>query len=367
MNGLLYEKLVFREIWQPFFITLGGLCILFLMGRLLIYIEPLLNAGITLRELGKLVLLMIPVFLMVVLPIATLLGSLLASMRLSRESEMIALFACGVTTSRLLRPFFFFALVSWMATFFTATEVVPIAKSESKAFLREITESVLARGFPEKVFFSPHEKLTFYVDRTDKSGKNFQGVYIRDTRLDNMPYQIFARRGRLAVKPDKQAIVLKLEEGTMTSPGGSQIFNLLNFDTYALSLTTPVNKHSRKRGEMGLKELYVRGNDPHLKPEKARVYLTEFHKRISLPTGALIFGVAALPIGIFLGRSGISAGVAAGLSAFLVYYMAIILSTSIAEEGIIPPFISLWIPNLLFGGLTVWLIKRLSDRGPLSD
>jgi lipopolysaccharide export system permease protein len=367
MGGLLYEKLVFREIVQPFLMTLVGLSILFLMARLLGYIEPLLNAGISLGEFGKLILLMLPVFLMVILPIATLLGALLAAMRLARDNEMVALFACGVSTARLARPFVIFAIACWIVSLATATLVVPAAKTASRSFLKEITEAVFLRGLPEKVFFSPHKGLTFYIDRTDDSGRELHGVYIRDTRLKNMPYQILAREGHLAVKPDRSSIVLKLSHGTMTSQGSDKgVVDLLDFNSYALSLSTPVAKHGKKRGEMGLSELYRRGHETEDDPEYALSCLVELHKRLAIPTGTLIFGVIALPLGVFLGRTGLAGGIAAGLAGFIIYYMTIIFASNMAEQGLIPPSISLWLPNAGFGFLTFRLLRRLAEKGPVA-
>ena len=367
MRGFLYEKLVFREIFPPFIITLVGLSILFLMARLLVYIEPLLNAGISLKEFGKLILLMLPVFLMVILPIATLLGALLAAMRLSRDSEMIALFSSGITITSLIRPFLIFAVICWITSLVTATLVVPEAKAISRSFLKEITEAVFVRGLPAKVFFSPHQGLTFYMDSTDEKGRNLHGIYIRDTRQGNMPYQILAETGHLAVKPDKSSIVLQLFNGTMTSQGrGNDIVDLLEFKSYALNLSTPVQKNRKSRGEMGLYELYRKGHDKTEDPEYALSCLVELHKRLAIPTGTLIFGIIALPVGVFLGRTGLAGGIAAGLSGFLIYYMTIIFAANIAEQGIIYPFISLWLPNAGFGVLTFWLVKRLENNGPVA-
>lgn len=367
MRGCLYEKLVFREIAPPFIITLVGLSILFLMARLLVYIEPLLNAGISLHEFGKLILLMLPVFLMVILPIATLLGALLAAMRLSRDSEMTALFSCGITIGRLIRPFLLFALICWIISLLTAALIVPEAKTRSRSFLKEITEAVFVRGLPSRVFFSPHKGLTFYIDRSDEKGRNLHGIYIRDTRLSNMPYDILAERGHLAVKPDKSSIVLQLFNGTMTSRGReNDMIDLLEFKSYALSLSTPVEKYNKSRGEMGLYELYSKGKDKTEDPEYALSCLVELHKRLAIPTGTLIFGIIALPVGVFLGRTGLAGGIAAGLAGFLIYYMTIIFASNIAEQGILYPSISLWLPNAGFGALTFWLLKRLENRGPVA-
>ena len=366
MTGFLYEKLVFREMVRPFLITLVGLSLLFLMARLLRYMEPLLKAGITLAEFGRLVLLMLPVFLMIILPIATLLGALLASMRLSRDCEMVALFSCGISVGRLARPFVIFAFLCWIVSLFTATFIVPAAKTASRTFLRDITESVFLRGLPEKVFVSSRKGLTFYVDRSDEKGRDLHGIYIRDTRLENMPYQILARSGHLAVRPDRSSIVLKLSQGVMTTRGNEKdSVDILEFRSYALSLSAPSEKVRVHRGEMGLVELYNRGHDTS-DPEYALSCLVELHKRLAIPTGTLIFGIIALPLGVFLGRTGLSGGIAAGLAGFILYYMTIIFASNVAEQGVIPPSASLWLPNAGFGILTCWLVRRLAERGPVA-
>jgi lipopolysaccharide export LptBFGC system permease protein LptF len=86
---------------------------------------------------------------------------------------------------------------------------------------------------------------------------------------------------------------------------------------------------------------------------------------LALPIGVLILGIMAAPLGIIFGRTGLSEGIALGITAFLAYYLSMAFASSLADTGDISPVIALWIPNLMFGGMAVGSIILLGKRGPL--
>ncbi len=359
-------RLVFQEIVHPFLLSLAALCGLLLLGRLLPVLEPLFSAGVTLFELGKLIILLLPTLILFALSMATLLGVMLAFLRLSKDSEMIALFSTGVDPIKLLRPVVVFSAVAWLAAVVITVYIQPHAKFASKKFLLDITEKSLSRGLPQAVFFSPIKGLTIYVHESDEDGKRFKGVYIRDARRVQVASQILAEKGRLLAGTSGSEVVLRLENGTLNRIGGDfKKTDTLDFGSYTIKLKLSGEELEPGRGEMGLKGLSAVVNDPGTSRKKRLRYSTEFHKRLALPVGTFILGILAAPLGIFLGRTGPSGGIALGLAAFLSYYMLVAFLSNLAEAGTLPPALALWLPNVIFAVLAGFMIHILKQRGPL--
>ncbi len=366
MFSNIVTKMILKEVALPFFFCLGAMSLLFLVGKLFTHLEPLLAAGISLKEFVKLNLLMLPIFLYILIPICTLLGVLIAFIRLSRDSEIIALYACGTGPSRLLTPVALISVFAFVAGLFISGMVVPQAKRQTSRFMDDITEKALMRGLPEKQFFTPIKGLTFFVDKAVKGTRRYQGIYIRDARSKGMTYSILAKRGSLSTDIKSGRMALELTDGELVRV--DQNYNLsdtITFARYILSLTAASQANKKRRGEMTTFELYTAARTPGISPRDQIKYLIEFHKRIGVPFGALLLGMLAAPLGIYFGRGGVSAGICAGLSAFLVYYLSILFGTTMAEERILSPGLGVWLPNLAFSILVAYCVSLLYKRGPI--
>ena len=360
------SKMLLREMALPFLFSFCALSVLLLLGSLLPLLEPILRAGIKFTELGRFAILMLPTFWAFVLPMATLLCVLLGFLRLSRDGEMLALFACGAGLKKLIIPVIMVSVTACLVSFFLSASVIPKAKTASKNFMMELTERSLARGIPEKLFFSPMSKLTLYVDKSLDQGHRFKGVYIQDARKKRATYQILAREGELFTQPGGLEVGLRLSNGTLNHISDDyRKTDTLDFKSYTLRLSLPGKDRQQKRGELGLEDLLKAASDPDTSARHKVHYLTEFHERLAVPIGVLILGIMAAPLGILFGRSGLSGGIALGLAAFLAYYLSVAFAASLADTGNILPVIALWAPNFIFAGITVGLIILLYRRGPL--
>ncbi len=362
----LLSRMLLREMALPFLFSFCALSVLLLLGSLLSLLEPLLRTGIGYVELGKIAILLLPTFWAFVLPMATMLGVLMGFLRLSRDSEMLALFACGTGLKKLMIPVIMVSITACLVSFFMSSSLIPRAKSASKNFIRELTEHSLARGIPEKVFFTPISGLTLYVDKSLDQGHCFKGVYIQDARKKQVIYQILARDGELFARPGGLEVVLRLKNGILNHISNDyEKTDTIEFNSYVLHLSLSGKDSKPGRGELGLRDLLKNASDPD-KSDRHRIhYLTEFHQRLALPAGVLILGIMAAPLGILFGRTGLSEGVALGLAAFLAYYLSMAFAGNLADTGSISPVIALWVPNLIFAGITAGLIILLYKRGPL--
>ncbi len=366
MYSFIVTKIVLKETALPFFLSLAAMSLLFLVGKLFTHLEPLLAAGISLEEFLKLNLLMLPIFLYILIPICTLLGVLIAFIRLSRDSEIIALFACGTSPSRLLFPVLIVCMAAFLSGLLISGIVVPEAKRQTSRFMDDITERALMRGLPEKQFFTPVKGLTFFVDKAIKGTRNYRGIYIRDARGKAMTYSILARKGNLSTDAKSGKIALELLEGRLIRIDQRyELADTILFDRYILSLASEPESTKKRRGEMTTLELYRLSRSTGVSNRRRVKYLIEFHKRIGVPFGAFLLGLLAAPLGIFFGRGGISAGICAGLSAFLIYYIAILLGTTLADEGTLSPGLGVWLPNIAFSILVLYSCGLLYKKGPI--
>ena len=359
-SSRILTRMIIREILTPFSLAFCAISAFMLLGRMLVLLQPLITAGVNIWEFLRFTAIMLPSFFGFAIPIATLLGNLLAFMRLSRDSEITALVCCGINFRQILMPVAGATCILWFISLFVSIVVVPASKTASKQFLREVTEKIMSRGLPARIFFNPVEGLTFYVDNSSRDGRKFQGVYISDSRKPDLSHDINARRGELATDDSGRRAMLILNDGIMTIVENQvDSIDYLKFRKYVLRLEKPAEKSGMRRGEMGLSRLFhmaYRADIPNDKRISCRI---ELQKRFAVPCGVLVMGLIAVPLGCLFGKSGVSGGIAIGLAAFLSYYMIMELSANLAESGAIRPEPAMWIPNIAAGALVLFLIRRL--------
>jgi len=93
-------------------------------------------------------------------------------------------------------------------------------------------------------------------------------------------------------------------------------------------------------------------------------YLVEYHKKFAIPFACLIFILVGAPIGVRAKRGGY--GFAMGLSTlvFVFYYMALTGGEDLADRRYLPPWLAMWLANIVFLLLGIWLFNRASRDSP---
>jgi lipopolysaccharide export system permease protein len=93
-------------------------------------------------------------------------------------------------------------------------------------------------------------------------------------------------------------------------------------------------------------------------------YLVEINKKYSIPVACIVFVFIGVPLGIIARRG--TFGVAATLSIgfFLLYWASLIGGEKLADRGIIPPWIGMWIADIVLGIIGIYLTIRLARETP---
>ena len=84
------------------------------------------------------------------------------------------------------------------------------------------------------------------------------------------------------------------------------------------------------------------------------------HNRFSIPAACLVFALIAPVFAVVFSRGGPFVGVLVSLILVWLYYNAWIISTQIfGMQKILSPFMSAWLPNIVFGLAGLLLLRRL--------
>lgn len=96
--------------------------------------------------------------------------------------------------------------------------------------------------------------------------------------------------------------------------------------------------------------------DTEWKDRRLRSYRVEIHKKFSIAFACLIFMVIGAPLGLSLQRGGLATIGAVALGIFMFYWITLVQGEKLSERGFFPPWLGMWIANLIMSGIGVWLL-----------
>lgn len=362
-----------KELFSSFLLGLVGFTLVLITGRILQLTELLVNKGIALFSILKLLALLLPSFLVLTIPMATLLAVLLTFNRLSSDNEITALKASGVSLYQLTPVVLVLSFMAYLAATLLSLYTLPRANHASHSLLYQMASSKAHAGVKERVFNDDFAGLVLYVDRVAPQGLKWEGVFISDSRNPAEIHTIIARDGVVLSEPKLLTVTLKLKNGSIHKLGKQpEAYQKIDFYTYDLNLDLMPGWKEKQDAEknpsdMSLSELRQAIQTLRSKNADVKTHQVKVQGKFSIPFACLVFGIMGIPLGIQSrpARAGKSMGFAISIGILLVYYFLTNAGTSLAERGILPLEVGMWAPNAIFLGLGIYLLIKAAKESPV--
>jgi lipopolysaccharide export system permease protein len=302
---------------------------------------------------------------------SVMMAVLLTFLRLSNDHELDALKAGGVSIYSLMPPVLALSVMGMLLSCFLTVYAMPRGMISMKALTFRIASSHVDAGLKERTFNDSFKDVMLYINKIDLKKKRLVDVFIEDKRSKDIVSTIVAPEGKLFGEPDKLVFHLQLYNGAINQVNmENRSAHSINFDTYDVSLdlkkTLTTSKSDPKdEDEMSLGEFRQYLNTAPKKDEQYYRTLIEYHKKFSIPAACIALGILAIPLGVQSSSAKRSAGLGLGLVFFLIYYLMLSAGQVFGEVGVYPPAIGMWAPNVVMGGLGLFLVFRTATDRPV--
>jgi len=373
MTKIIY-RYILKEITHPFILALFVATFVLMMGRILQLMELVINKGVDLWDISKLIFFMMPTLLLFTIPLALLIAILMGMGRLSRDNELTVMKSAGLSLYQLSLPVFSLAVVAFIMSTVTSLFLLPQGTQATKNLLLDLVRQKASAGIKEKVFNDDFNGIVLYADRIPIDGEFMEGVLLFDDRIQSEPSTIIARKGYLVAAPDSPAVTLRLENGSIHSVNPNlKNYKKIDFSTYDVSLELQTDMEDAKKfatkklQEMTFLEM-VRQIRDTVKPMpalKIREMKIELNKRLAIPVSCLIFALVGMPLGITPGRSARLRGFTTALAVVVSYYLLTLSGTALGETGRLSPTVGAWVPNAVFAAAGLILFIRKAEEKSL--
>ncbi len=292
-------------------------------------------------------------------PLFAFLSVIFFTSRMARESEIIAILSAGVSYIRLLKPMMmaalFIAYLHWLGENLIIPKSTHLMTEFESQYIKRTIKSPLSNNV--QFYIAPNLKLYCRYYQT------------RDSSLQTFRLEHFDENGRLKSFMKAKSLKFKEEPNLWTAVDYEiRHFDMLeekivlgsgqNLDTTIAIHPDDFVRHSKLMEIMTTPNLRA-----HIAREKTRgldnttKYSIEVYKRTAAPFTILILTLIGACIGTRKIRGGLGMHLATGVALGSAFVVISKFSETFASNLSFAPLLGVWLPNILFGAISLWLVK----------
>ncbi|MBL4577729.1 MAG: LptF/LptG family permease [Flavobacteriales bacterium] len=297
----------------------------------------------------------VPFFVNLFSSLFTFIAVIFFTSKMASNSEIVAILSSGMSFNRLLVPYMVAAAIITCMSLYLNNFVIPIA---NKGRL-EFEETYIRHKFRnlDRNIHRQIEPNTFiYFERYDNI--NNIGFKFAIERFENnqLKYKLLSDTIRWDSTMQRWHISnyrIRLLDGTdETLVSGNGIDTVINF--HPKDFGTRVNTVETMNYFQLANYIAIEKSKGS---EKTTFYEIEHHKRFSVPFATFILTLIGVSLASRKVRGGIGIHLAVGLLVSFAYILFMQVSLTFATNANLAPMLALWIPNILFGFLALYLYR----------
>lgn len=367
-NLKILDKYISKQLVEAFLLGIVIFTsLMFASDTFLSLIKQISLYGIPFNVAIIIVFLKIPSILVMTIPMGVLLSTVMTINKMSLNSEISVMRACGISIARIAKPVLSFAIVAAVGCFFLNEAIVPMANAQAKKLtIWALGQKNIPNG--KKNFFfkemkSGHQlKRLVYVNETSQN--QLKGVTILDLSKENTVQVIQAKYG--TTKPEYWAF----NQGAMyTISNQSKVLNTTLFDN--LKMFNNINMQN-VRDKHKAEEYNIIGLANYINSQKKKYkenindskqkdfqeWSIDLHDKFALPITTIVFALIGIPLAITPPRAKANRGFLFTIMVIFFYYLIKAFSVSLGQASILLPFFAAWLPNIIIGVAGVFLFNK---------
>jgi len=350
--GSLADRYIVREVFAPFLLGVGAFVVILIGDILYTLAEFLATRRVTIETVLRLLFYKMPAILVITFPVSTLIGVLLGLGRLVKDSEVQAMRLAGMSLARIFLSVVVFGGAMTVATFLTNEFISPWANHRANDLIRQAAFGVAFPQIREQIFFRAADDRIFYIGDADDGRRILRDVMVFEGRAP-YPKLITARQAEWEERRWllHDGVIREFDEQGFTRYEAAfadlEIAVGLQAGTFYAGQKTPEEMTARELRQY----LLVFGQG-----QAATRFSVEYHRKFAIPFASVIFAALAAPLSVRTAQGGRFVGIGLSIALLFIYYVVMSVGRAMGSVGMVVPFLSAWMPNLLFaaGAALVW-------------
>lgn len=228
----------------PFIFCFCTLMFLLLMQFLILYIDLLIGKGLSLGIILELIVTNLASMIVLAVPMAVLVASLMAYGKITELNELTAIRAAGINPIHIINPVLVTAVLLSAFLMWFSNDILPDANQRARSLFIDIRLKKPGFDLKENEFYEGIDDYTFLVKEITNESDSLHNVtiYQHPSRERKEAY-IKAKKGQLESEQNGQTLTLFLRDGSVLrkldrrNKKGTlvDVFEETKFDRYRIS------------------------------------------------------------------------------------------------------------------------------------
>jgi LPS export ABC transporter permease LptF/LPS export ABC transporter permease LptG len=360
---MLIDIYLLEQFFYYFFVLLAAFVVIFDAFTLFDLLSDIARNHVAFLTVVNYFRYLVPLMVYQLAPLATLVATLVSLAVLAKNNEVIALKASGVSLYRLALPLLLAGVLVSGGLFLLDDTFLPYANQQQDALRNEI------KGRPAQTYFEPARQWIFgenskiyNYELFDSDRQLFGGlnVFELDPATFQMRRRIFATRATW--EPTESLWILT--GGWVRDFGADgQVVRYEPFKATTLPELTEAPSYFRREVRQSF-QMNWRQLGEYIKSlsqagfDTARLSV-QWHKKFAFPMIAAIIVFLGAPFAFLVGTRGAVGGLAVAVAIGVIYWSTAALFEAMGSAGQLPPLLSAWAPDAIFGFLGVYFFLRM--------
>ncbi len=382
------ERYVFSSFLSSFvlsFLVLTFVVTVFLM----VQIVGLILDGVSASLVGRFAFVSFPETLQLTFPLALMVSSLLVFSRLSSDSEIAAMRACGINLLTVVKWPVLFALLCTLVGAWANQEITPRGHELRRRLKSKVSVGTGLEVLKPGLWIDDFPKVKFYFRH--KEGNWLYDLHVKDFSNENFIRTIQASKALVTSEGTDVAFDLydmKVDPVDESRPGMARVMRY----RYVMKNVLKDSRYNKKTKDFRCRELLekigektdeilameksvasMRASSPsetdaemlasseknlRFLLEKRSEYRFEMSKRIVFPFASICLVLIGIPLGIRTQRKESYAGWLVAAAVTVGYYLTVMLGISLEDVYWLHPECLIWLPVFACFGLAAHFIRK---------
>lgn len=357
----LLDRYISREVVTHSLLGLAVFTFVFFVPQLVRLMDLVVRHAGGTGSITLLFLSVLPPVLIFSIPMAVLVGVMIGLGRLSADSEIVALHACGISLRRLLLPIGYVAAGATAIALFITLWLSPLAVRTLRGLEEQILSSQAPFAVQPRVFDERFPGWVLYVQDVSAAATHWSDVFLASSTNSGQTSITTAQDAAISTGPGKREISLRLGAGStqtydsrrpdrysVTTFGATEIPVDLSKTSSAAAATSPSD------AEKSFPALLRSAKGPNWR--MARI---ELQRRFAFPIACLVFALLGVAVGVRPRRGGRATGVILTLVLIGGYYFIFVTGDHFARQGKLPPWLGIWAADIAAAIIGIIFLRRI--------
>lgn len=277
--------------------------------------------------------------------------------KLANNTEIVAFLSSGVSFYRFLKPYFIGASIVAFLALILGLYLAPKASKGFNEFTYKYLKSHRKPQQTTDIYRQINDDDFVYVSNYDAKNKRGSNFTFEHFEGDKLKVKIFANSVRY-IEKDSIYRLLKYYKRTITDDeekieSKPRLDTIFNFRVEDL---TPVS-YIAETLDYGELNAFIKKEKQRGSSDIGRYEVVKY-KKFSLPVAVFILTLIAVSVSSVKRRGGMGINLAFGITIAMIYVFFDKIFGVLAQQSNFSPLIAVWLPNILFGFLAIYLLNN---------